>query len=215
MEVLKYLADAVTILVLVVFAIVGMKRGFVRSLLHSASFFIAIIACFCFANPITDLIVTSDMGISVKEYIYNLILTPVKEAPQMLLGDLSLPEFLIKGISESQPVIDIAESLSLNISNTIISVVVFILLFILTKFALKILDKTLGHITSLPLIKQLNSFLGGIMGIISGVLWIYVILTILAAFSFVPQIEPLIEIITESEILFFLYENNIILGLFS
>jgi len=53
------------------------------------------------------------------------------------------------------------------------------------------------------------------MGIITGILWVYVILTIIAAFSFAPQMETVVEFITKSKILSFLYENNIVVGLFS
>lgn len=215
MEILSYLPDIAAILMLIVSGIIGMKKGFVRTLLHSASFFAAIIVCFCFANPITSGILRSDIGASITKSICDLILKPVKEAPQIILQDLNLPEFLIKGISESQPVIDIAEALSVNIANTLISVVVFVLLFFVTKLILKLLDKALGLVTRLPILKQVNSFLGGFMGIISGVLWIYVILTVIAAFSFVPEMKTITEFILQSEILSFLYENNIIVGLFS
>lgn len=215
MDIIAYLPDITASLILIIFAVIGTKRGFVRTLLHSASFFITIIVCFCFANPITSLILKSDMGASIKKSIYDLILSPVKEAPEMLLRDMKLPEFLIKGISESEPVIEIAETLSHNISNTVISVVVFILLFFVTKLALKILVKAMDLVTGLPILKQFNSFLGAIMGIITGVLWIYVILTIVAAFSFVPEMEVAIDFISNSEILSFLYKNNIVVGLFS
>lgn len=215
MDIITYLPDITASLILIIFAVIGIKRGFVRSLLHSASFFIAIIVCFCFANPITSWILRSDLGVSIKKSVYDLVLTPVTEAPEMLLSDMNLPDFLIKGISESKPVIDIAETLSHNISNTVISVAVFVLLFFVTKLALKILTKALDLVTGLPILKQLNSFLGGIMGIITGILWVYVILTIIAAFSFAPQMETVVEFITKSKILSFLYENNIVVGLFS
>ncbi len=215
MNVMNYIPDIITIVFIIVFILFGMKKGFIHTLLHSASFFIAIVASFCFANPVTNMITNSNFGSAFRQTVYNFILKPVKEAPEILLKDLSLPDFLIKGISESEPVLQIAETLAANITNTIISVLVFILLFVLTKIALKFIDKSLGLVTRLPVLKQFNSLFGALMGFVSAILWIYVITSIIAVFSFIPAVNTLTEYIMNSQILSFLYKNNLIIGLFS
>lgn len=214
MNILNLIPDIVAIVFILIFVMSGIRKGFIHTLLHSASFFIAIVASFIFANPVINWISGSALGAAFRETVYNFILTPLKDAPGIILKDLSLPDFLIRGISESEPVLKIADALSQNITGVIISILVYLLLFIITKLILRAVDKSLGLVTRLPIIKQLNSFLGGAMGFVTAILWIYVILSVIAALSFIPSVNILTENIANSYILKFLYENNLILGLF-
>lgn len=214
MNAINLIPDILAILTFATFIIIGVKKGFVHTLIQSSSFLVTIIVCLFLSAPMTEMIKESSLGILFNEVIHDFILGVVRDAPGMLLKDMSLPEFFIKGISESQPVIEIADVLTQNITNTVINVLVFVLLFVLTKIALKILDKTLDLFTKIPIIKQCNSLLGGVAGAITGALWIYVALAVIAAFVFIPSVYSLSEIILNSYLASYLYENNIILSLF-
>ena len=215
MNIINLLPDIATLVVILAFTIIGIKKGFVHTLIKSSSFIVTIFSCFFLSDPLKSWIEETALGIKFKETVYDFILSSVKDAPGMLLKDLSLPDFFLKGITDSQPVLEIADTLATNITSVIISVVVFVLLFILTKLALKILDKTLNLVTRLPLLKQCNSLLGALAGFVTGLMWVYVALAVIAALVVIPKVYYLSEIILQSRIASILYENNFILGLFS
>lgn len=207
------IADIIALLILAYFVYKGRKVGFVASLISSLSFFIALLVSAIFCTPLANTIMDTSLGKSLSGSISGTITSSIAQTPGATVGEIHIPGVFLKNISESQPVVDMAEKIADNIATGILCVVIFIVLFVATKIIIRLAEKPLSLITAIPVIKQVNNFAGGALGLITGTMWIYTVAALLGILSFIPFVENVTKIINESYLISFLYNHNIIIHL--
>lgn len=89
-------------------------------------------------------------------------------------------------------------------------VVAFLILAILIYIVIRIILSVAHVITKIPVIGGINRFFGGIVGIIEGLLVIWILCMIIQAISFTPFGTQALEVINQSAVLKFFYENNLL-----
>lgn len=105
-------------------------------------------------------------------------------------------------------VIDIA---SREIAICIVNICVCIILFIIIRIALVFIKALADLITKIPVIKQCDELFGGIYGGIRAFIIIFAIFTILSIVLSIFQIDGITDLLNQSIISKFIYENNIII----
>ena len=108
-------------------------------------------------------------------------------------------------------VIDLA---SREISVFIVNISIYIILFIIIRIILIFIKALAEYITKIPGIKQCDELLGGGYGAIRACIIILTIFTILSIILSIFRIDGITEIINQSIISKFIYENNIIIKIF-
>jgi len=159
--------DILFVLIAVIFIAVGAKRGFIKSLIQSAKFLLAILITY-FVGPIA--------GQFIKD---RFVFQPVYDwlnKTGMGAAD-KLPDFLrpAPGTVE-EGVLPLAQSISGIISNLIGYVLVFILAFIVLAIVGWLLTKITDKIAILG---TANHVLGGICGTVMGAIVLVVIASII------------------------------------
>ena len=101
-------------------------------------------------------------------------------------------------------------SLSHNISNSVIHISSAILVFLIARIIVFFLRFSTEFIGKLPLIKQINHTAGLIYGVLAGFLIAYLIFTIISVLAPVLPVNTIIELINHSIIANIMYHNNII-----
>jgi uncharacterized membrane protein required for colicin V production len=76
---------------------------------------------------------------------------------------------------------------STDVESMFYSVIAFILLFFVTKFAFSLLGQLLNMIAQIPILKQLNSLGGGVLGFVE----VYIVLFIVILIGTLVPIQPL------------------------
>ena len=182
------MADLILICFIAFFAFMGMKRGFIKTIVGLASTLISL-ALTLLAYPIvSDLLHKLGVG----EAITEIILSVISKNEQVSLG---------LGIMERT-----AEASSV----VVVNVISFIAVIILTKFVLTLLIKSLNIITKLPVIKQANALLGMVVGFFSGILVSYTLIGVLAALNDNNVILVVKEHLDSSLIAVLMYRDNAI-----
>lgn len=210
---MKILIDLIVIVILGYFIVKGYKNGFVISLVDSCSCIFSFIATFCTYNHVVPFVTSSPVGKFISENIEKIIMGIFKDKTDAIIGELKLPSFLVSGISKSSVIYDAAQSLSTNITGTLIALVTIVVLYFLIKLLLKLLKKPIKTLASLPVIKQINTLLGVITGLVAGCFWIYVIMASVSLLSFVPLISTITEFIEGTTIAKIFFDGNIILSI--
>lgn len=217
------IADVIVILIVLVFGLLGYKKGFIKTAFGMASFFVAIVLAFSLYKPV---IYTITMNTEIDEWIYNTIAGKVEEKDSINVenksDDISIDE-AIKNLPENmkeqlgldeikaQAKVAIAE----RVTEIALNIIAFISVYIIARVLLAILCFVLDKLMLLPVLKQLNEILGLIMGLLRGVFGIFIVFSVITFLSSVCNIEVTNLYISNSLIAKFLYENNFIIYLLS
>ena len=159
--------DILFVLIAAIFIAVGVKRGFIKSLIQSAKFLLAFLITY-FIGPIAGQFIKDRF---VFQPIYNWLNDAGLGAAE------KLPEFLRPNADTiGEEVLPFADSVSTIISDLIGYVLVFVLAIVL----LSILGWLLTKITDkIAILGTANRILGGLFGTIMGVIVLFIIASII------------------------------------
>jgi len=228
-----YLLDAAIILLLILFIFLGVRRGFVKTIIKLvgtlaamvvAALLSAAVAAFIFdsfisaniANAIEDKI--RESGGSITESVGNFVEempAPVAQAIKSFVGE---PEDMVKAVNgathERITGEDIVRCAIRPVAVFLLRIVAFIILFIAAMIAVFFVSRILDRVMKLPALNQINKVLGGVAGAVQGVFVIFA----LAAFLYIYAMSsPADAVISQNDlnnslIIGFVAENNPITG---
>ena len=208
---MSFIIDIVIVVIFLLCIFDGFRKGLVGMLFSIASFVIAIILSFALFSPIANVIKENT---ELDENIKSTIITNFSsESTSTENNSEDLPSVIINYIEKTTNDIknEGVETVAVSISDTCINGLSFIAIFVVARFILFIISKFVNFIAELPIIKQVNKSGGIIIGIIKGLLVIYIILAILSFVAPAFGSSPLYAMINESSIGSFMYNNNLLL----
>ncbi len=150
----------------------------------------------------------------------------LEEKLDTMMENIGLPSIIRKSVVES----DIVQNLSgekgeefqknelakletvicENLTATTINALGFIITLLIVIIVLFILGKTLDLLAKLPLLKQVNAWLGILVGAAEGLLLVWIFFTVVTMFAATPFGQNMLGMITENGFLQFLYDKNVI-----
>lgn len=204
---MNYLIDLILLLIIAITTFVGYKRGLIKIAFKFVGFILAIIISITLYKPLSNFVINyTTIDDNIEQTIENRLSSSniTKEETDNIIANYYTN---IKNSSVS--------IVSEGISQTIVNVGCMLLVFILSNIILLFFKFSGDLIARLPLIKQCNSVGGFIYGLLEGFLLIYVFLAAVAILSPVIDINEFIKIINSSIITNIMYNNNIILILFT
>lgn len=207
--------------VIVVSAIIGHRKGFVKMLLSLFSLVITLYIASLVSPAISGLLKDGPLYDSVYDSTYDYVSTQLAgnsaATVDALLDNMQLPEIMKNYISNSEVVVNGAQSIAASVAAQITDIIFDALVFLLTFFAAMIIVKlifaAINIITYLPGIHGINKTAGLIAGVAEGLLlvWIFfIVVSMLGSTEFALKIYAQIN---ESAILQWLYNKNIIMNL--
>lgn len=214
---MSIVVDIIILAILALFTFLGYHRGLIKVAFKIITFFAAIIITLILFKPISNIIIEKT---EIDENIENTIIQNFSnnEEEEIKEEDLeNLPQIISNKVKEytKEAQNTTVKEVSKKISEITINIVVAIAIFLITKLLLILFKFLSEKISEMPVIKQFDKTGGTIYGILEGALIIYGILAILTLIA--PMIEELeiINQINKSYIGSYLYNNNIILKIFS
>ena len=158
--------DIVFVLIAIVFIAIGVKRGFIKSLIQSAKFLLAIIITYFVAPMVSGFVKDKFIFQPIYDWLNKMGTNAVE----------GLPKFLQPAEGTvGQEVLPIADSVSTLISNVIGYVVTFVLAIVVLTIVAWLLTKLTDRINFLG---TANRILGGVFGALMGVIVLCVIAVI-------------------------------------
>lgn len=170
--------DILFVIIAAIFIVVGVRRGFIKSLIQSAKFLLAIIITY-FVSPLVGKFVYD-------KFIFQPIYDWLNEMGTNVVE--TLPKFLQpEEGAVGQEVLPIAQTVSTTISNVIGYIVTFILAIIL----LTVLAWLLTKITDrFDFFGTANRVLGGVFGAVMGLVVLFIIAVIVKLLDAEGTIYP-------------------------
>lgn len=231
---LSIILDAVTVAVAVLFVVIGCRRGFIKSVVRLVGFVAAIVVSAIVSAPVAQLLYDHFLYEPVQQIVLEQVqqgvaaaATTLNEQIMAVIGALpegvqslldmygvDVAELSGTAVSAEELVPTIMEKiitpLCVGVLQLIVFLVLFIVLFILIRLLGKLLDKIFA---SLPVIKQANGVLGGLLGFAEAVLVLFVLCFALQLYMTLTGADSLVAVedIQKTYILRFVMDINPIL----
>lgn len=193
------ITDIIIVAVIVLFALIGVKRGIAKTILNLAGLVLTAISAYYLSSFLSQFIYDSFLKQTVITNIQQIIeqngidyaLNNCLEAvPQWINGILSffagifgvsLDEFesqLIIPSDISSSTSQVVESAVAPVVTSVLSIIFVIVLFIIIFIIVKKLIRLALGVFNIPVIKQINQLLGGIFGLAEGLLVVFIAVNI-------------------------------------
>ncbi len=179
--------DLILVAIIIIFAIIGAKKGFVDTVLRLVNKIVALLIALIFAKPFASVLEST----SLYDFASNIT--------------SKLDNISIALIANS-------ETLKETLTSWILIAFSFILLYLVAYIAIKILRKFADALTSLPVLKQADSLAGFALGVCESLIIIFILLWIISLFESMSIFTGFFETMESSYLTKYLYENNFVVN---
>ena len=215
--------DFIILLVIVIFAVWGQKKGLTGVFFKIVNFFLSLIIVFIIYKPVANFVMDKtaiDEALSsrIQEILMN---TELSQGEFINEDSTQMSKVAVQTINKvAKDAIDnnkgqIVEYVSAKIAKFIISGITLILILMASKFALGFIKSITEFVAKLPLLNTFNESGGLIYGFLKGIFIVYIVLAVLSITSPLTSKWKVIEAINESKVGARMYDNNIILKFIS
>lgn len=181
----------------------GIKKGFVKAFFGTASFLLAIILTFVFADGAFEYAKKTEIAAS----IYEKTAVKIIEAPEETENEGFLDKLIDKkGIIEKAE--EAQKTVSAEIGDTVVKLLTTVLLFIAFLILLKILAYLLNMVVKLPVLRAFNKFGGLFAGVINAYILLTVFSCAVALIGATAMSQFITEQMTQSKAVAWFYLNN-------
>lgn len=204
--------DIVILILILLGAIVGYRKGLVGIVVSLASIIISIVLSFILQAPISEALY-NDTGVGkiVEQTVYNNIVSSNKNGEK----ENTIYDNIINSIIKQDTKELTSEQIAKTVTMFILKGLSFILIFIVVSIICYIIQAVLNLVFSLPLLNSVNKFGGAAAGVIKNILRIYIVLAIISFMAPMAIMEPVLNFVNSSVITKLLYNNNILVSLIS
>jgi len=223
--------NVLTIIVLIIFLVFilnGYRKGFIRKF-ASMFFFIAASVLVYLATPHISSFLKNYTPVYkvIEDKCEQAFLTDdgnaEEETSQLeqikFIENLEIPEVLQKQLTSNNNK-SVYENLAVEsfknyivsyLATLILNIISYVVTFILVSVILRLAIKALDVMAKLPIIHGINQFLGLFLGLLQGVLVVWLIFLVITIFSSTSAGRQLLLMVSESPILTFIYDSNLLL----
>ncbi|MBQ9976766.1 MAG: CvpA family protein [Clostridia bacterium] len=192
---MNFLVDLVLLLLIVGFAVAGFKKGFVKTLITGFKNIAAFAVAWMFSSRLGEWLKDQFFMERAREAIEKKLaeflgtgnldttdMTPLLDAEhsgfvqfleKMGIDIESINELFRNGDGSVNEAV--GEYIAEPCVNALSSVLAFVLLFVGTLIVIAIVGAILGLVVKLPILKGTNRLLGGVLGLVIGVFWAFIV----------------------------------------
>lgn len=202
---MNFTLDLVLLCVFVLFAAVGVRRGFIKSAAH-------------FLGSIIAALLASALGGAAAQWVFNVLVRgALVDRISQSIGTLgagnataaledvlsSLPDFIVRALTDAGITVNslegvlatrsgqaaelIADSLA-PVFVGFLKVLAVIVLFLLFMMLVRVLADMLSGVFHLPVLRQINGLLGGVFGFLLALVSVWVVISAVQVFT--PMLAP-------------------------
>ena len=201
----------------------GYKKGLMGIAFKIISLFVAIVLSLILYKPVGNfLIEKTPLAKQIQNAITNQLTNSqsTDETTMEISTAKKQPNFVEEYINQLVKEAQIKEAkenaitvIAKRITETLIMAIALILIFVIIKVILGIAKIIIDQFSKVPVIKECNSLVGIVYGVIKGIFVIYLVLALLFLISPTIQDSNIIKGIESSTIGKTMYQNNLILKL--
>ena len=168
--------SVVLILIVAIFAVIGAKKGFFATVAGFLSPLASLLLTVLFYKPVAAFLKSTLFANMVSD-----VPLPEIDASGDVISQLTgLMEYL-----ENNDLGEVTAAIRDNVMAEVLSIAIAIIgLFLVLLIAIKIVFRLLDLVAKLPVLKQANGLLGGIIGACEGFIWCWVFALVFGSFIF-------------------------------
>lgn len=206
----------------------GHHKGFLRLVVSMAAMIITLVVVNITLPHVTDYVknhtplydsIGSGIMENLQEYLEGAGQMPAEE--RTMIENLPIPETLKRSLLENNNgeiyqalgVDSFADYIRDYLTNIIVNAMCFVLTFLAVYILLTILVHAMNIITKLPIIHGINKLAGAVLGLLEGLVFVWLLCLVLTAFSGREWAAPIFTQIENSSFLSFLYGHNLFTSL--
>lgn len=231
------LYDLLLIGIIALSVIIGYKKGAAKTILSVAAILLSLALAVIISRMMSTLIydaffreslqnkVESALESTVAGSVAQAGVSVVSALPGVVAGAMSyfgVPQSTFDSYcqealnqQEKAASVVIAEKLSPVVTG-LISLVLSVVLFIVLYFILRLLIKPVSKVFKLPIIRKPDSFFGGVLGFVKGIVWVLILAVLLKlVIPFVPSQWGFLseEAISKSFLFSYVYDGRLLSGI--
>ena len=192
--------DILLIAIVVVFAIIGAKKGFFLAVSGFASHFVGLLAAVLFYKPLAS-------TIKKLPFLANMITDvemPKLDTEEGLMENLKA---IINYIVVNEDIGGTTEAIVNNLIADLLSIAIaFLVLLVGVSLLTKLVFRLLDLAAKMPVLKQINGTLGGVVGVLTGLFWSWMFALIFGGFLFPLCNENWSDVFPESMLQSFVFK---------
>lgn len=203
----------------------GLHRGFIKKSVSAVSLIVTLVLVTYLTPQITTFIREyTSLQSSLQEKCSEIFLSneynqDVKNDQVMMIENMDLPEnikemLLENNNSEAYNFLEISgfhDYVGAYLANMIINTLAYLLTFVIIWTALRALLLALDIVAKLPLLHGLNQLAGGILGLVVGVVLVWIAFLLVTILCNGELGREFFKLIDENQFLLFLYNHNVIM----
>ena len=212
--------------VLILSVIGGYKKGFLKTAFSLVAWIVVLILCNFVTPIVTDMLVEkTDIEVVVQktvdtkiDQVINETITETIEGTDLAELEAALPaelkDALLGENGSLQEVVTNGVDLdTAGLVNGIVGILGFVITVIVLRLAMLVVELALNLVGKLPLIGPMDKILGLACGAGKGIILCWVILAVVSALALTGTNTELATYISQSELLTWLQDNNVLLNL--
>lgn len=220
----------VVLVILLLFVWTGYKRGFIKEIVSFFFVFLSLSLAWAINPYINEfLIQKTPIYSTIQETCMNFVQSQGEEDTEYetdstgdLIGSLKLPDLLRKNLEENNNAETYAE-LSVNtlagyvsgyLARIVINGLSYVLAYILSTIVIRLIVYVLNLIAGLPLLKTANKLTGGIVGLLKGIVFVWIVLLAVTALCSTEIGKTALELIEKDTLLSVLYQYDPLVRIF-
>ena len=224
---MNWLTIAVIVLI-VLSTLAGAKRGLVKTVLSFASFFLSMVIMLFVRQPVSDFVkeqtpiyttIENEISTFVEEKT-QAIQTSQAQMTDAVIDSLNLPDVLkdaleksnSKAVYEQKGIQSVSVYITGWLSDLAFQAVCCVISFLIVWILLRIVTILLAGIVRLPVLHQVDCIAGAVGGLFISLIVIWIGGIVVTAFATAQWGSDALSMITQSPLLTFLYNNNVLLN---
>lgn len=221
--------EIVILVVIVVMAVIGHQRGFIRMIVGLLAMVVALVGTAFLAPMLSDYIneqtglrqkIAGEISTYLEEQIGEKLEQSTAAAQKETIEKLSLPDNVKEALQKNNTtevyqklgVSTFAEYVSNYVARAGISALSYLIVFLVLYIGLRVLFTLLNIVALLPFLKGINKLAGAALGILQAVVYIWVFFAIATAAVSTSWGMNVLVLIGQSRFLTLLYQYNFILA---
>lgn len=232
---MNYILDLILIAIITASVIVSKRRGFLKSSYTVLSLIISAVLIVTLQQPFTDYLSSSALGNTVRERVQKQVIdVSEEEMPEIenkedaetavKVGEMmGLPVFMMNFLDEKlEKQAEAVETMKNDalmvltdaVTEVILKIVSVVLLFLLVRIGVFLLLRLLDLIFKFPLLSNVNSFLGMLIGAFNGLLIVYAICAFLMLLAPTEALSSISGTVESTLLVKYFYDNNLLVEFF-
>lgn len=203
----------------------GLRRGFIKKAVSAVSLIVTLVLVTYLTPQITTFIqdhthLQENLAKKCSELLLNSEYDEALKTDQvMIIEDLELPEnikemLLENNHAESYDLLEVSgfhEYVGAYLAKLIINALAYLLSFVIVWTVLRVILIALDVVTMLPLLHGLNQLAGGVLGLVYGVVLVWIAFLLVTILCNGDLGRAFFGLISENPFLLFLYNQNVIM----